>query len=389
MRTTAVYGSGKFGLADREILENRSEFKAPFQVEMLSVYMLRSVIFDLIDFFSSKIGKKNSCKLDVKLKKKFGIGNSTGLGMAPFLINHPILLNNWIYSREKAIYKVRNIKKVNIKDKNLVIRLAKRLILHVNEWKTKDNFQIDNIYKLKKDLKLIISYLNDKDKVKKNFLWNELYYLTKKNFSFEGQEAFLSLMLEPYGSLIDKLGPKMSDYNKKYFKIDEKTKCQDLKDIIENNFSWSLKVDYNLSKNIEKFWYISDEKLEPRLGNRFKENGHEKEQPLSIGRDIKNLYEDLINFDLQEKATKFLFKKNQHRHTILRILETKDHRYSNIHENILSTEVRPIDLLRCKLSFFGANKFDPLSDRWLRICMFQGAPLTEEINKNYDDFWIY
>ena len=129
--------------------------------------------------------------------------------------------------------------------------------------------------------------------------------------------------------------------------------------------------------------------MEPRLGNRFKENGHEKEQPLSIGRDIKSLYEDLINFDLQEKVTKFLFKKNQHRHTILRVLETKDHRYSNIHENILSTEVRPIDLLRCKLSFFGANKFDPLSDRWLRICMFQGAPLTDEINKNYDDFWIY
>ena len=37
----------------------------------------------------------------------------------------------------------------------------------------------------------------------------------------------------------------------------------------------------------------------------------------------------------------------------------------------------PIDMLRLKLSFFGAIKFDPRSDKWLRICMFQGAPLPK------------
>ena len=41
-----------------------------------------------------------------------------------------------------------------------------------------------------------------------------------------------------------------------------------------------------------------------------------------------------------------------------------------------------------KLSFFGALKFDPRSDKWLRICMFQGAPLPDEL-KNYDDQWVY
>jgi len=39
----------------------------------------------------------------------------------------------------------------------------------------------------------------------------------------------------------------------------------------------------------------------------------------------------------------------------------------------------PIDLLRCKLSFFGATKFDPRSDRWVRITMFQGAPFPDEL----------
>jgi hypothetical protein len=48
----------------------------------------------------------------------------------------------------------------------------------------------------------------------------------------------------------------------------------------------------------------------------------------------------------------------------------------------------PIDMLRLKLSFFGALKFDPRSDKWLRICMFQGAPLPNELN-SYDEQWVY
>ena len=37
MRTTAVYGSGKFGAADRDEIAERPELTAPFQAEMLSV----------------------------------------------------------------------------------------------------------------------------------------------------------------------------------------------------------------------------------------------------------------------------------------------------------------------------------------------------------------
>ena len=48
----------------------------------------------------------------------------------------------------------------------------------------------------------------------------------------------------------------------------------------------------------------------------------------------------------------------------------------------------PIDMLRMKLSFFVAAKFDPKSDKWLRICMFQGAPLANEL-KSFNDLWIY
>ncbi|MEM6466292.1 MAG: hypothetical protein AAF679_07290, partial [Pseudomonadota bacterium] len=55
----------------------------------------------------------------------------------------------------------------------------------------------------------------------------------------------------------------------------------------------------------------------------------------------------------------------------------------------IAAEMKPIDMLRAKLSFFGATRFDPRSDRWVRICMFAGAPYPEELFSTTADDWVY
>ena len=49
--------------------------------------------------------------------------------------------------------------------------------------------------------------------------------------------------------------------------------------------------------------------------------------------------------------------------------------YAEIRDNLLGEDLLAIDMLRFKLSVFGATKFDPRSDKWTRITMYQGAPL--------------
>ena len=85
MRTTAVYGSGKFGAVDREFVSDRTEFKAPFQYELLSVFMIRWFVLDLVNQMANVQNPDKAVQLDPKLGYRLGIGNSTGLGMAPFL----------------------------------------------------------------------------------------------------------------------------------------------------------------------------------------------------------------------------------------------------------------------------------------------------------------
>jgi hypothetical protein len=85
---------------------------------------------------------------------------------------------------------------------------------------------------------------------------------------------------------------------------------------------------------------------------------------------------------------KFLLENNHLRHVVRRAFIVEKFPYSEIQDNTISKSIVPIDMLRLKLSFFGALKFDPRSNKWLRICMFQGAPLPEQL-ENFDDGWVY
>ena len=63
--------------------------------------------------------------------------------------------------------------------------------------------------------------------------------------------------------------------------------------------------------------------------------------------------------------------------------------YAEIRDNVIGETCLPIDMLRCKLAIFGASKFDPKSDRWTRITLFQGAPLAGELEPEDLDDWAF
>jgi len=66
-----------------------------------------------------------------------------------------------------------------------------------------------------------------------------------------------------------------------------------------------------------------------------------------------------------------------------------DYPYGEIRANLIGAECLPLDILRFKLAFFGAAKFDPKSDLWTRITLYQGAPLYDELSKeDSDDWWL-
>ena len=234
-RTTAVYGSGKFGLADRFRIKNREEINGPFRLEMMLVYLVRQFTFDQVNHIAKSKNPIKAIKLDPKICKSLGIGNSTGLGMAPFIVNHPTLLNNWIFCRETALKKIREIKKVETSDSDLFFNCVRNSIKNITSWNTESEYQLKKIKFLLKDVRKFIDFIENKFNFETDYPFNEIYLWLEKETCEECIEYIVSIMMEPYDEIIEPLVKEMSSEEEKYFNIPTERTVEELRAIIKKN----------------------------------------------------------------------------------------------------------------------------------------------------------
>ena len=383
MRTTAVYGNGKFGIADRQAISGRPGLTEPFQAEMLIVWLIRGFTIDLVEHIARARCPVMFVPMERILKRHIGVGNATGLGMAPFLVSHPILLNNWMMVRETALARVRAIDEIGQPKIDAAIRLISRVTRHLRQWNVEDERQMQRISLLRDEWQEFSSALTH-EQFSKSDAWEEIFQASQV-YSLECQELVVALMLEVNGDLVDGLTDCLS--SEIVPRLEPAMQLAELKRVLAQAFDWALRFDFEQESELHQFWYVSEEKLEPRLGERFEEPGSERESPLDIARQAQALNDDLDGADDCECVASFVMRHPQHRHIVRRVQVADRYPYSEIRENLLANSCLPIDMLRCNLSFFGASKFDPKSDLWTRITMYQGAPLLDELDKPIVDYW--
>lgn len=388
MRTTAVYGSGKFGAADRDHWAARPEFGGSFRPELLLVWLVRTFTLDLVEHLARSRSPKTAVAIDPKLRRRFGVGNSTGLGMAPFLINHPTLIHSWINARETALARVRSLESANDRSVAVFSDLLARATLNADTWLTESEHQAGDVRKLRGDLRRLRDRL-ELDSIAGRRPWDMLYRWAEENLSLEGQEQTVSLLIDAHGPLVDDIAETMCAGEDAHFRIDGAMTVAELKALLRRLYGWALAIPFEREDTRARLWYVSEEKLEPRLAERFEEDLAAWEQPLAPGRAAAGLFQALGAWDGSATVARFLLRRPEHRHIVRRAQIAAKHAYAEIRDNTISAEMLPIDLLRCKLSFFGATGFDPRSDRWVRINMYRGAPFPHELSETDPDDLFY
>jgi len=390
MRTTAVYGNGKFGLADLARLRRDGIFALPYEAEMLMVYMIRQFSFDLIEHIARRMNPQ-AVPLSAKTKRALGIGNATGLGMAPFLVGHPALFNNWIMARETALARVRAVESATPEKQERFRILLDRAIGHVGEWVTEDELQMARIDRLAEELESLRERAGaDGRLLSRAYPWDGLVREMDRDGSLEACELVNSLVIELYPELVDDLETTTGSAEREA--VDPLMSLAALRALIERAYGWALRTDYGPEQARQFFWYRSAEKDEPRLGERFNEPGAELELPIGIGLMTAALHRRLSELSSSQQdmsVGEFLLAEPRWRGITRRIQSLAGLPYAEIHDNLLGHECLPVDMLRCKLSIFGAAKFDPKSDRWTRITLFQGAPMLEELGAPGADDWAF
>lgn len=384
-RTTAVYGSGKLGMADWEkVRTHYQDFARPFAAEMFVCLMLRNFSLLQAEHIARHRTPERFQPMKPEIKRYFGIGNSTGLGMAPYLVNHPLLINQWVEMRELALARVRVLGAITPRIREQLNELISRCTRHTREIWTEDEWQTRNNQQVLADLEALGAQTAEPFED-----WARLLDWSEQHCSLQGQEMLVSILLELYPELVDDL----EDFHcaEEFLDLDPLMPLQTLKEVIESRYAWALAIDFSVEGARETCWYRSEEKMEPRLGSIADAEAKKKQMALGVGYAVRKCYDQLCDYIEQHPdhtTARFMVARPKMRGIVRRIQSMNRCIYGDIQANLLDRNVLPMHLLRCKLAFFGVSKFDPRSRLWVRNTMFQGAPLLEDIGKRFGDDWF-
>ena len=184
-------------------------------------------------------------------------------------------------------------------------------------WKSDPPIQQAKLAALRKDITALQAKLVDFTGAASQ-PWNALYLWSESALSEEGQELLVSLLMEPQSALLEGLGACMQADEHALFRIDGAMPLSDLKALIQTHYAWALATDWQSHEASARLWYVSEAKLEPRLGERFEEPLEPYEQPLAPGRDASLLFAALENTTHKTVAA-FLAAPPEHRHIVRRV----------------------------------------------------------------------
>ena len=382
-RTTAVYGNGKFGIADYDRIKGSEDFQQPFSAQMAAVYVLREFSVDQVEHIARQRDPGRAVALNTDTRRYLGIGNSTGLGMAPFLINHPQLISQWILARERALATACS-QTPDEPSRQRLLELCRRAMVYLDESRIEDDAQADRNLVARDELAQVIAWLEQV--ALEPDLWRRLVEWSETSQSLETQELINAVLIELYPQQVDALKDAMSA--EENLDLVPDMPLVELRQILETHFDWAINGDYDSDETRYWFWYQSAEKEEPRLGVRAEEQGAEKELGLAIAPKAQQVYRDL-NALLQKQPTgltiELVMRHPEHMAAVRRIQTMAATVYGEIRANLWHRDMKPMHLLRTKLSFLGAHRFDPRGDRWVRVTFFQGAPLLSDFEDTSAD----
>lgn len=388
IRTTAVYGNGKFGIADYPRLVDSQAFRSGFAAQMCAVYLLRDFSVRLAEHIATRRNPRTAVKLARSYRRYLGVGNATGLGMAPFLVRHPVLLDQWMRGRETGLARVLEVEHADaatfIRAGNLLTRAAR----HIAEVHTDHAREGARNGQILAELPRIEQALQREAVTCAAYPWRTLLAYSETHVSSATQEVVVTLLLELYPDLVDSIdcGAPVDES----LCLDADMRVVDLREIVERDYRWALTGRDESCEDEHFFWYRSAEKEEPRLGVRAEEPGAEREMPLDIARQARRLYDALRQHeDGNASIATFVCANPQHRAIVRRVQALAGRTYAEIRDNLLARDTLPIDLMRAKLAMFGASKFDPKSNLWVRVTLFQGAPMLDDLAPDMIDDWIF
>lgn len=208
--------------------------------------MLRNFSLQQAEHIARQRAPETAVALQPTLKRYFGIGNSTGLGMAPYLINHPQLISRWVEMRELALARVRGETQITEERLARLSTLIARGVRHLAETVTEDTWQTQNNQTVREDLCRLQDWLA----TERLQSWEQLLSWSAKSLSLQAEELLNCILLELYPDLVDELEDRLSLVES--LELQPEMAIIELRTLIERHYAWALAIDFDATVPLKR-----------------------------------------------------------------------------------------------------------------------------------------
>jgi hypothetical protein len=393
IRSTAFYGNGKFGLKEFSAIPTDHPLGVPYRSQMLAAWLLRELSMDMVEHVArakAAAAGTTPARLDAEWGRYLGLGNATGLGMVPFVVNHPGYLDAWCRLREiplaKGLGRHYGPRHPDLTRVSGLLADADRHLAEKNGLDTAPFLPAETI---RQQLHRLQEHLDRYIQSEATCvpILQDLHELAAA-LSPEARGIFASIVIELQSDFDDTAEDLLRVDPEKPF--DAAMHCWELREILETNYAWIQNFDFTNPDREHFFWFSSAANEEPRRAPRAGQPSDTPEHSTDVARRIYALAKDLHRFPARSQLAEFLLTHPEHRFAAARVQQTQPYRYGELQDNLIDAEFLPLSTQRFQLATYGMNNFSPQSTDWLRVTLFSGAPRAADINQGLtQDGWLF
>lgn len=396
IRNAGYFGNGRFGTRSWLSLEPGHPFSEPYHLDLLALYLFRTVGFDVAEAIARRRNPTGAVALRPDLKRKLGIGNSSGVGMVAALIRWPAWMSAYNFPRELALAHAFSQRgPVEPERADRVRDLLERASNYYREQPDCPVPEIERPARLADglgELAVRAEELFRRGSVNglaTSHPWNAISNLAARSGSAELREQVHAIILDAFPEFSDACAELFPEAMKISRVLRPGMSVGYLRSLISERFAWALTIDYSLLGARAYFWYRSEEHGENRRGEIGIDPGEENQTFVDVAGAVNALARELAALPPDMGVGQFLMRAPEFTHVVTRVQLAEHLPYSEIRGNLIDQQFLPMDGIRFLLSMMGLECSHPHNTRWVKGVFLQGAPTPQEVAEGGVIDWIF
>ena len=300
MRNNGFWGSGRHGTAVMAAFDEAEFVGRPYHIDLLTLFMWRHFSHDLVEHIARRRNPQ-AARLATPIKRYLGVGNASGLGLVPFVIRHPQRINAWIEARETAVARIRSQPLEAAKPAALVA-LLERAIAYYREGVQVRGGIFQSSAELVADLERLRPALAVLDAAPDR-PWAAVCDRAASTVGREVLELLHSLLIEVMPGIAAPLAEQALAIQDDARDVEPRQSVGDLLDTLRRHYDWALAIDRADPSANRNFWYLSEDNLEPRLGERGVDPGETYETYVDVVGDLQSLGQRALAAECHRKQS--------------------------------------------------------------------------------------